>query len=323
MRVAVIGCGAISKVHIAALLQTGQTICALCDTEKAAAEKTGLDVPVYTDYRELLHQEKPDCVHICTPHHLHADMCVEALSRGIHVLCEKPVATSMDDLERVIAAEKASSATLGVCLQNRYEPNMRVLMEYASGHGVKAVCGSVFWNRDRQYYASGPWRGKWSTEGGGAAINQALHTLDLVQHLGGMPEFVTAHCFNDHLQGVIEVEDTVSARMETADGKILTFFATTACGATFPAELRLRTENHETLVASSKFLTLNGQALSGAPESSCGKEAWGTGHARLIEDFYRHLEAGLPFPISAAESGKSLRLVLSIYASRGERIPVL
>lgn len=322
MRVAVIGCGAISQTHLNAIREAGQTLCALCDTERSQAEAKGADVPIYTSYIDLLEKEHPDCVHICTPHYLHADMCVEALQRGVNVLCEKPVATTVADLERIIKAESASSATLGVCLQNRYEPNMQVLKNYTE-HGVVTVCGSVFWNRDEKYYASGSWRGKWETEGGGVAINQALHTLDLLQYLGGMPKYVTAHCFNDHLQGAIEVEDTVSARFETENGRILTFFATTAGGATFPAEMRMKTERKETLVASSKFLTVNGTLLQANASEIAGKEAWGSGHSALIADFYRHLEAGLSFPIDATEGGRSLRLVLSIYASNGERIPIL
>jgi len=322
MRVAVIGCGAISQSHLNAIRDAGQTLCALCDIDRSQAEAKGAAVPIYTSYTDLLEKEHPDCVHICTPHYLHADMCVEALSRGIHVLCEKPLAITIPDLERVIAAEKASSATLGVCLQNRYEPNMQTLKEYAS-HGVVSVCGSVFWKRDESYYASGPWRGRWETEGGGVAINQALHTLDLLQYLGGMPKYVTAHCFNDHLQGVVEVEDTVSARFETEDGQIQTFFATTACGATFPAEMRLRTKSKETVVASNRFLSVNGTLFTENTAHSVGKEAWGAGHSGLIADFYRHLEAGLHFPIDATEGGKSLRLVLSIYASKGKRIQVI
>ena len=296
---------------------------ALCATLTGHKQKQKAPLFPFTQViQTFLKKEHPDCVHICTPHYLHADMCVKALSLGIHVLCEKPLAITIADLERVIAAEKASSATLGVCLQNRYEPNMQTLKEYAS-HGVVSVCGSVFWKRDESYYASGPWRGRWETEGGGVAINQALHTLDLLQYLGGMPKYVTAHCFNDHLQGIIEVEDTVSARLETEDGKILTFFATTAAGSSFPAEVRLRTMQKETLVASSKFLTVNGKLIPGNTGESAVKEVWGTGHARLISDFYRHLEAGLHFPIDATEGGKSLRLVLSIYASKGKRIQVI
>ncbi len=322
MRVAIIGCGSISKNHIDAIPLAGQTICALCDVDKTAAEEKNLGVPVYTDYIALLEQEKPDSVHICTPHYLHADMCVEALSRGVNVLCEKPLAINLKDLERVIAAEQGSSATLGVCLQNRYEPNMQALKDYAA-HGVVSACGIMFWKRDKAYYTSGPWRGKWETEGGGVVINQALHTLDLLQYLGGMPKYVTAHCFNDHLQGIIEVEDTVSARFETEDGRILSFFATTAGGTSFPAELCLRTEQKETLVASNRFLTLNGLVLPGEQAPALGKDVWGSGHERLIADFYRHLESGLPFPIDAKEGAKCVRLTLSIYASRGERIEVL
>ena len=128
-RIAVIGCGAISGNHINAIVGSGNKICALCDIVPEHAqekiEKFELaGVPIYTDYVELLEKEKPDSIHICTPHYLHAEMVIAALGRGIHVLCEKPLAINMEQLHAVLAAEEASTAQLGVCQQNRFEPRM-------------------------------------------------------------------------------------------------------------------------------------------------------------------------------------------------------
>ena len=227
-RVAVVGCGAICANHISGILAAGQKICALCDVNSDAAssiaEKFTLDTNIYTDYIGMLDSEHPDSVHICTPHYLHATMCIEALKRGINVLCEKPLCISIDDLGQIIKTAHESDAQLGVCLQNRYEPAIIRLHELA-GDDPKGALGVVSWNRDEKYYASGEWRGKWVTEGGGVMINQAIHTLDLLQWICGMPEYVTAHVSNDSLKGVIEVEDTASALFECKGGKRINFFA--------------------------------------------------------------------------------------------------
>ena len=169
-RIAVIGCGAISGNHINAIVGSGNKICALCDIVPEHAqekiEKFELEnVPVYTDYVELLEREKPDSIHICTPHYLHAQMVIAALGRGINVLCEKPLATTMEQLHAVLEAEEKSTAKLGVCQQNRYEPRMLWLIDYIKEHGVKSGLGIVSWKRDAKYYASGAWRGKMIEDG--------------------------------------------------------------------------------------------------------------------------------------------------------------
>ena len=221
-RVAVVGCGAICGNHINGILSAGQNVCALCDIDEShalsVAEKFSLDPKIYTDYIGMLDTEHPDSVHICTPHYLHAQMCIEALKRNINVLCEKPLCISKQELESIIKAANESSAQLGVCLQNRYEPAILKLRELAGDDPVGAL-GIVSWKRDEKYYASGDWRGKWATEGGGVMINQAIHTLDLLQWICGMPAYVTAHLSNDSLQGIIEVEDTASALLECENGK--------------------------------------------------------------------------------------------------------
>ena len=327
-RVAVVGCGAICANHINGILASGEEICALCDIDasaaESAAEKFSLNTNIYTDYIGMLEAEHPDSVHICTPHYLHAKMCIEALARGINVLCEKPLCISEEELAEIIKAAGESKAQLGVCLQNRYEPAILKLRELAGDDPVGAL-GIVSWNRDEKYYASGEWRGKWDTEGGGVMINQAIHTLDLLQWICGMPVCVTAHVSNDSLQGIIEVEDTASALFECENGKRINFFATNACGASFPAQLHIKNAEGEKLYADTKLVMKNGvpEAFDVPSEKTVGKAVWGKGHALLIRDFYSCLDSGKPFPIDAKEGGKVVRLVLSMYKSNGERIEII
>lgn len=162
-RAAVVGCGAIAPNHVTGILAAGQTLAAVCDPDRSHAERLlarfGLSVPIYTDLEELLDREHPDVLHICTPHYLHAPMCCAALSRGVNVLCEKPLGISEADLRAIEAAEAESTAMLGVCLQNRYEPNFLRLKAIAREEGVAAAFGVVAWRRDADYYASGAWRG--------------------------------------------------------------------------------------------------------------------------------------------------------------------
>ena len=127
MRVSVIGCGNISNVHLEILASMeGVEISSVADivAEKAdkAAEK--YDCKAYYDYRKMLDEEHPDVVHICTPHYLHVEMAVEALSRDIHVLCEKPCAMNREELAKIKMAQLMSTCEYGVCFQNRYNASV-------------------------------------------------------------------------------------------------------------------------------------------------------------------------------------------------------
>ncbi len=332
LRVAVIGCGAISGNHINGILAAGQTLCALCDVlpERAqqSIEKYKLEnVAVYTDYVEMLDREKPDSVHICTPHYLHAPMCVEALGRNINVLCEKPLSINMDQLHAVLKAEKESKAQLGVCQQNRFEPNMLWLMEFIKEHGVKSGLGIVSWERNEAYYRSGAWRGTILEEGGGVMINQALHTLDLLQHLCGMPTHVTSHVDNDFHKNYTEVEDTAVAHFEREDGVRYQFYATTAATADLPVQLQFVTKDGMRVIAGNDFVVVNGKQVAiednRKASNMVGKAVWGTGHAVLIEDFYRCVQSGEAFRIPGTEGAKVIQLILSMYHSHGNRIKTM
>ena len=184
----------------------------------------------------------------------------------------------------------------------------------------------VTWKRDADYYASGDWRGKKATEGGGVLINQALHTLDLMNMLGGGVKAVTAHCSNDHLRGIIEVEDTVSVFAEFSRGFRGVFFATTANAVTSPiileanfADRSIRIEGDSVFEQKDGKLT---PVLDADSFVNHGKACWGSGHAALIRDFYESVTNKRPFSIDADEGGKAIELLLAIYksAEKDERI---
>lgn len=325
MRIGIIGIGQISKNHIHALSQIGHEIVALCDIEPARCEAAnatfGLSAAIYTDYVKMLDEAALDSVHICTPHHLHTPMCCEALARNIHVLCEKPFAISFEQLATLEAAVKASSATIGVCHQNRYNAPVAYAKQFFEGREITSATGSLLWARGKKYYDGGEWRGKWATEGGGVMINQALHTLDLLQWFCGYPASVKAHVANDTLEDIIEVEDTAHGVFSLPNGGRFIMDATNAASANFPVNIMLQAGNDSVLISGTKTLIINGEVIpTEDAQAAVGKAEWGTGHFMLIRDFYDCIQSGRPFPIGLDEGSRVVRLILKMYESNGQEL---
>ncbi|MBO5240046.1 MAG: Gfo/Idh/MocA family oxidoreductase [Clostridia bacterium] len=319
MRTAIIGVGVIGNVHREVLLEQKKNVVALCDVN---VEKTKAfsDIPVYTDYREMIEKERPDVVHICTPHYLHADMVVYALERDIHVLCEKPLCIKTEDIARILEAEEKSKAQLGVCFQNRYKYCNTYVKEYLAGKEVKGAIGFVPWKRDADYYHSAAWRGTWSQEGGGVLINQAIHTLDLLQWMLGMPDFITASWSNLVLKEAIEVEDTIT--LAASGNSRFTLFATNGLGVSFSTEIKIKTDKDVIRVCDNK-VEINGENVYIEHNTKYhGKPCYGNGHGDLIADFYECIETGRKFPIDGKEAAKAVQLVLAAYASNGEAVKI-
>lgn len=326
MKIAIIGIGCIAQVHIQSILDCKEEIVALCDVERsrcqAAAEKFGLQPKIYTDYIQMLDEGGFDCVHVCTPHYLHAEMCCACLRRNINVLTEKPLAISLEQLQEIENAVKASAATLGVCHQRRFEDSMRYVKDVFTKEEAVAGQGTLCWARDKAYYASGAWRGKWATEGGGVAINQALHTLDLLLWICGMPVSVIGHTANDTLKDSIEVEDTVSAIFRLENGGKFIFNATNGCNASFPVIISAMSKNTRITVTDEWALS-NGSYVKKEEElRQFGKVEWGVGHTKLIKNFYECLKSGEKFLIDFYEGQKVVKLILALYASNGQEVQI-
>ncbi len=243
MRVSVVGCGLISRNHLRVLknlknIEISSVVDIKKDRADAAAKKYGCKA--YYDFETMLKEDKPDSIHICTPHYLHVPMAVAALEKGIHVLCEKPCAISEEGLSQLRQAQENSSVDFGVCFQNRYIESViavKDLIDKKIYGEVKSVRAFVHWSRGEDYY-NDDWHGKLSKEGGGVTVNQAIHTQDLMRYLIGSDAVsVTAHTFNDHLKGVIEVEDTVHALFSYENGVTGLFNATTAFSDNLPVQI--------------------------------------------------------------------------------------
>ena len=231
------------------------------------------------------------------------------------MLCEKPLCIRPCDIDRILTAEKESSAILGVCHQNRYLASNRFAKAYLKDKQILAAHGSVVWKRDAAYYAADAWRGKWETEGGGSLINQALHTLDLTMWFSGDPEAVLATAANLTMQNEIEVEDTIFARFE---GDVpFTFLGTNTASADMPVQVTLHLADHTILTVLPSVVLINGVPVPGTSgtKPANGKECYGSGHEALIDDFYACIGDGRPFPIDGHEGARVIRLILSAYES--------
>ena len=326
MKVGIIGVGAIAQIHISALKKTDHHIVALCDLDIKqcieASNKFSLNANIYSDYIKMLDCEKLDLIHICTPHYLHAEMICEGLKRNVNVLCEKPLAINERQLIEIEKAVQKSKAQLGICFQNRFNAAMLYIKDYLKDKEITAASANLIWDRGVNYYAQGKWRGTWSQEGGGVMINQAIHGLDILQWLCGMPECVTAYTANVSLKNVIEVEDTAFGLFKMKNGGKFVVNATNAASFCFPIYYMFRASGHtveltaDNIIIDGKFITKS----DGLP--IFGKEVWGVGHISLIKNFYNCLESGEKFSIGFDEGKNAVKLVLAMYRSNGQEIKI-
>jgi len=170
----------------------------------------------------MLSKSGAEAVTICTPHPLHEQPCVEAAAAGVHVLVEKPLASSLAACDAMLNAAKAAGIKLGVVSQRRlFEPVQRMKAAIDAGKIGRPVLGtfSMFSWRDEAYYHSDPWRGKWATEGGGVLVNQSPHQLDLLQWFLGEIDELTGYWANLN-HPYIEVEDTALAMIRFKSGAL-------------------------------------------------------------------------------------------------------
>lgn len=328
LHAAVIGCGLISKNHLKALNNVEQASCvAVCDIEREKAEQAAKQygiAKIYTDYHEMLADPDIDVVHICTPHFLHAQMAVDALKAGKHVLCEKPMALSEEDAKEMIAARDDAGKQLAVCFQNRYNEAsvyMKELLESRRLGKVLGARGQVTWNRKPEYYTQSPWRGRWATEGGGVLINQAIHTFDLLQWLTVPVKTVEARISTMRLKGTIEVEDTADILMTGPEGERLLFYASNCYVKNAPVELEIICEQGSVKMTGNVVVTEENGRVTTKDYSSgtvFGKDYWGSGHGFLIDDFYRCIRNGERFPVGGEEAIISVRLLEAVYRSAKE-----
>ncbi|SED90743.1 Predicted dehydrogenase [Arthrobacter alpinus] len=322
-RVAIIGCGDVATVHFEAIAAIeGAELVAVCDTDagRLAAASAAHGVPGYSDVAALLDEVRPDVIHVCTPHNQHADPAIAALERGINVISEKPLASTLADGERLAAAAAASSARIGVCFQNRYnQAVVAMAARLASGEFgvVQGGSGTVMWSRTADYYRNRPWRGTWAGGGGGLLMNQAIHTLDLLQWMMGEVTAVSGHAATHALGDAIDVEDTAELVLTHANGVRSVFYATLANSVNAPITVDIVAEKATLQLRGDLTITHHDGRVEVVEERravSGGRDYWGVSHQLYIADFYAQLGQEGPFWINPDEALKTLRIIKDVYA---------
>lgn len=325
LNTAVIGAGAIHSCHVNALRQIPNVaLRALVDIDsvKGLTLAMAYQCRFYQDYREMLLDDAIDVVHICTPHFEHKRMILAALAAGKHVFCEKPVGMNSSEFGDIVQAVEQAPGLLGVCYQNRLNPtSLRIRQELSEGGlgkmlGMKAV---LTWSRSGAYYAESPWRGRLATEGGSLLINQAIHTLDLMQWFAGGVTRLKGVVDSGELADITEGEDSAMATLHFANGARGLFYASNCNTADSPLWLEIHCERGSLLLNDNELWRITpGErrklATDDSPDGSV-KSYWGLGHQQAIRRFYHAIHHPETDYTDIHAAGKSLTLVEAIYRS--------
>ncbi|MBP3540664.1 MAG: Gfo/Idh/MocA family oxidoreductase [Clostridia bacterium] len=200
IRIAIVGTGNISHAHVKAYLQFPERckIVALVDIvpEKAQRmkEQYQLDADVYDDHQKILPRQDIDLVDVCTPPFVHASISINSLRSGKNVVCEKPMAASLEECDAMLRARDESGKKLSIIAQNRFRQpiaNLKALLDSGIAGPVRSVQVDSFWWRGHSYYDLW-WRGTWEKEGGGCTLNHAVHHIDMLAWMMGLPQKVTS-----------------------------------------------------------------------------------------------------------------------------------
>jgi UDP-N-acetyl-2-amino-2-deoxyglucuronate dehydrogenase len=340
----IVGIGSIADTHARAIraMDGGHLACLYSRGagERAKALARELEVRTYSDYAEFLRHPGLDAVVIATPSGAHMEAAVAAAEVGKHVISEKPLEVTLERCDTMIATCARKGVLLGGIFQSRTaEASLAIRAALDKGRlGRPALCAAtVPWFRPQAYYDSADWRGTWALDGGGALMNQAIHTLDLVQwFLGPVREVAAFAACLAHER--IEVEDTAVAALRFASGALGVFSASTAMWPGSPAEILLSgTQGTVRLVAGHVTQwQLDPERPSDAPlrvalapprEGGKGgasdPTAFGiAGHQRQLEDFARAVASGRAPMVDGVEARKAVEIVLAIYASASEHRPI-
>lgn len=240
LKIGVIGLGNIGEGQHLKCLQSMDNvkIVGVCGRNKEKTDKVSSEynTKAYYDYLDLFDESGLEAVIIATPHYSHTPISIEAFNRGIHVLCEKPVAVNINDAQRTMdayekAKDKNPRIAFALMFQKRTDPFYKKIKDILNGGELGKLLRVSWINtalfRTQAYYNSGGWRATWAGEGGGILTNQCPHDLDLYQWLFGLPSKISGHAHLGKYHD-IEVEDEVTAYFEHENGMVGHFIVTTA-----------------------------------------------------------------------------------------------
>ncbi len=345
MKFGIIGAGMIGYFHAKAITaMTGGTLHSVFDLRQEAADKLASEYggTAYSSIEDFLADEELEIVTVGTPSGAHLDPTLAALEAGKHAIVEKPLEVTLERIDQLMAASKKSGTTLAAVLNRRFHPGMDAFKKAADeGRFGTLASASAYikWYRDQAYYDSAGWRGTWALDGGGALMNQSIHTVDALLYLAGPVKSVQANtALLAHER--IEVEDHCVALIEFQNGARGVIEASTCTWSKdgHPARVQLSGTEGSVFLADEAFEIWdfqNEQPQDAEIQATLmkGQEA-GLGandptainsyqHQRNFEEVVNAIQEGREPSTSATEARKSVELITAIYKSAqndGEKI---
>jgi UDP-N-acetyl-2-amino-2-deoxyglucuronate dehydrogenase len=340
MKFGIIGAGMIGHFHARAIgAMQGGTLHSVFDLRAESAEKIAKEYgcKAYSKLEEFLADPELEIVTIGTPSGAHRDPAIAALQAGKHVICEKPLEVTTERIDEMIAAATTAGKTLSAVLNRRFQPAVEAF-RLASTQGrfgkITSASAYVKWWRTQEYYDSGAWRGTWALDGGGALMNQGVHTVDQLLHVAGPVIAVTAStALLAHER--IEVEDSCVALLEFANGARGVLEASTCCWSStgHPAEVQVcgtagsvfladesfkvwdfATAQEEDAVIQQTLMQGSAKGLGANDPNAINFE----GHRRNFEEVVQAIAENRPCAVDASEARKAVAVINAVYRSARE-----
>ena len=324
----------IAKFHARAIAEIKGSKLVACHSrsmEKATEFAKTFGGTAYDDLSKMLANPAVDVVTICTPSGAHLEPGLAAARAGKHVLVEKPLEVTTARCDKLIDACDKAGVQLGTIFPSRFHKSAQLLksaVEQNRFGAVSIAAAYVKWYRTQAYYDSGAWRGTWKLDGGGALMNQAIHSVDLLLWLMGPVRSVSAMtALRAHER--IEVEDAVNAILEFDSGALGTIEATTAAfpgtlkrieiagslgSATLEEEAIKQWSFAKTTKSDAKIIEQMATNVTGggaADPAAIGHKA----HRDLFVNFLSGIKKGEPCSIDGLEGRKSVELICAVYKS--------
>lgn len=340
----IIGTGAIAAMHAEALKDAKNAeLVAVFDqvTERAKAFAEKFNVRAIDNFEEFLNDKDIEAVTIATPTGVHGKVAVPAALAGKHLLCEKPLDTTIEKVDEIIAACDKTGVLMMSVFQSRFVKNVGLIKQAIdAGRFGKIVLVSCQckWFRTQEYYDSATWRGTWALDGGGALMNQSIHTIDLLQYLNGDVEEVSAATATLSHTG-IEVEDNAVAILKYKNGALGTIEGSTSCQPGFPRRIEVSGSKGSIVLEDNKIVRWQfvdeeagdedirknggiGEVISGGGAGD-PMAISSNGHRVQIETLSEAILAGKKkIDLDGREGRRAVALICSIYKSAQTGKPV-
>lgn len=353
IRFALVGAGIIGSKHgkVMADLSAELELVAVVDIDRSKAEKIAAEFggAVYSSLAEALEGESFDAVAVCTPTGTHGDVAIASLKAGKHVMIEKPAEVTLEKTDEIIAAQAEAGTKVTVISQHRFDQSTEILLD-AIGKGelgrLTSGIASIDWWRGQSYYDSGDWRGTWAMDGGGALMNQGVHTVDLLVAAMGTPVEVFAYT-SRLAHERIEVEDVAVGVVKFESGALGVLHGSTAAFPGLSARLQIHGDKGSAVIdndqltyihttpanqeRAEQFFGSNGPtnqigqydvAAGSGPAAGADPGQLSDAHARQYGNFLAALRGEEEIRVGLGENRQSIGVIMGVYESARTGKPV-